>query len=161
VADVQRTSRIDACELHLQTLATPDVRIIAPIPGRSAIGVEVPNKHRDFVMLGDVLGSTAAKEVTKPLYVALGKDVHGRAVMMNLAEMPHILIAGATGAGKSSLINAFVTSILMRTTPDDVKDVAPIVLGHRIIVRPEAELDGTSADDVVARVLASVATPKD
>jgi DNA segregation ATPase FtsK/SpoIIIE, S-DNA-T family len=104
-------------------LATPDVRLVAPIPGKSAIGVEVPNKVRDFVMLGDVLGSKAAKEVTKPLYVALGKDVHGRAVMMNLAEMPHLLIAGATGAGKSSLINTFVTSLLMRTTPDDVKMV--------------------------------------
>jgi S-DNA-T family DNA segregation ATPase FtsK/SpoIIIE len=102
-------------------LATPDVRIIAPIPGRSAIGVEVPNKVRDFVMLGDVLGSKAAKEVTKPLYVGLGKDVHGRAFMVNLAEMPHVLIAGATGAGKSSLINTFVTSLLVRTSPDDVK----------------------------------------
>jgi DNA segregation ATPase FtsK/SpoIIIE, S-DNA-T family len=102
-------------------LATPDVRIIAPIPGKSAIGVEVPNKVRDFVMLGDVLASKAAKEVRKPLYVGLGKDVHGRAVLVNLAEMPHVLIAGATGAGKSSLINTFVTSILMRTSPDDVK----------------------------------------
>ncbi|MFN2589295.1 MAG: DNA translocase FtsK [Actinomycetota bacterium] len=104
-------------------LATPDVRIIAPIPGKSAIGVEVPNKVRDFVMLGDVLASKAAKEVTKPLFVGLGKDVHGRAVLVNLAEMPHLLIAGATGAGKSSLINAFVTSLLMRTSPDDVKMV--------------------------------------
>jgi S-DNA-T family DNA segregation ATPase FtsK/SpoIIIE len=102
-------------------LATPDVRIIAPIPGKSAIGVEVPNKVRDFVMLGDVLSSKAAREVTKPLFVGLGKDVHGRAVLVNLAEMPHLLIAGATGSGKSSLINTFVTSILMRTNPEDVK----------------------------------------
>jgi DNA segregation ATPase FtsK/SpoIIIE, S-DNA-T family len=102
-------------------LATPDVRIIAPIPGKSAIGVEVPNKVRDFVMLGDVLSSKAAREVTRSLYVGLGKDVHGRAVLVNLAEMPHILIAGATGAGKSSLINTFVTSVLMRTSPDEVK----------------------------------------
>ena len=102
-------------------LATPDVRIIAPIPGKSAIGVEVPNKVRDFVMLGDVLRSKAAREVTKPLYVGLGKDVHGRAFMVNLAEMPHVLIAGATGAGKSSLINTFVTSLLVRESPDDVK----------------------------------------
>jgi S-DNA-T family DNA segregation ATPase FtsK/SpoIIIE len=104
-------------------LATPDVRIIAPIPGKSAIGVEVPNKVRDFVMLGDVLSSKAAREVTRSLFVGLGKDVHGRAVLVNLAEMPHVLIAGATGAGKSSLINTFVTSILMRTTPDEVKVV--------------------------------------
>ncbi|HEY1126434.1 MAG TPA: DNA translocase FtsK, partial [Actinomycetota bacterium] len=102
-------------------LATPDVRIIAPIPGKSAIGVEVPNRVRDFVMLGDVLRARAAKEDRHPLAVALGKDVHGRAQMVNLTKMPHLLIAGATGAGKSSLINCFITSILMRTTPDQVK----------------------------------------
>jgi S-DNA-T family DNA segregation ATPase FtsK/SpoIIIE len=102
-------------------LATPDVRIQAPIPGKSAIGIEVPNKHRDFVMLGDILRSPAAKEATHPLEVALGKDVHGRARMVNLAMMPHVLIAGATGAGKSSLVNCFITSLLMRTTPDDVR----------------------------------------
>jgi S-DNA-T family DNA segregation ATPase FtsK/SpoIIIE len=102
-------------------LATPDVRIIAPIPGRSAIGVEVPNRIRDYVTLGDVLRSKAAKEARGPLTVGLGKDVHGHARLVDLAEMPHVLIAGATGAGKSSLINAFITSILMRADPDDVK----------------------------------------
>ena len=102
-------------------LATPDVRIIAPIPGKSAIGIEVPNQHRDFVMLGDILRAKAAREATHPLEVALGKDVHGRAQMVNLAAMPHLLIAGATGAGKSSLVNCFITSLLMRSSPDDVK----------------------------------------
>ncbi len=102
-------------------LATPDVRIQAPIPGRSAIGIEVPNKHRDFVMLGDILRSKGAKEALHPLEVALGKDVHGRARMVNLAKMPHLLIAGATGAGKSSLVNCFITSLLMRTSPEDVR----------------------------------------
>jgi DNA segregation ATPase FtsK/SpoIIIE, S-DNA-T family len=102
-------------------LATPDVRIIAPIPGRSAIGVEVPNKVRDFVMLGDILRSKTALDDEHPLAVALGKDVHGRAQLVNLADMPHVLIAGATGAGKSSLINSFIASILMRADPDEVK----------------------------------------
>jgi len=102
-------------------LATPDVRIIAPIPGKSAIGVEVPNKVRDFVMLGDILRSRAATDDPHPLSVALGKDVHGRAQLVNLTKMPHLLIAGATGAGKSSLISCFITSVLMRTNPDEVK----------------------------------------
>jgi DNA segregation ATPase FtsK/SpoIIIE, S-DNA-T family len=102
-------------------LATPEVRIIAPIPGKSAIGVEVPNQHRDLVTLGDVLASQQAKQDPHPLSVGLGKDVHGRSVLCRLTTMPHLLIAGATGAGKSSLINAFVSSVLMRSTPEDVR----------------------------------------
>ncbi len=102
-------------------MASADVRILAPIPGRSAIGVEVPNQSRHLVSLGDILGSPEAKKAVHPLEVAVGRDIAGRAVMMNLATMPHLLVAGATGAGKSSCINCIVTSILMRSTPEQVR----------------------------------------
>ncbi len=102
-------------------MASPDVRILAPIPGRSAIGVEVPNRQRQLVTLGDLLTSDEAKKATDPLSVALGRDIAGRTVMVSLAEFPHVLISGATGAGKSSAINSLITSLLMRTTPDQVR----------------------------------------
>jgi len=102
-------------------MASPDVRILAPIPGRSAIGVEVPNRQRQLVTLGDLLTSKEAKEATHPLSVGLGRDIAGRTVMQNLAEFPHVLISGATGAGKSSAINGLITSLLMRTTPEQVR----------------------------------------
>ena len=102
-------------------MASPDVRILAPIPGRSAIGVEVPNRQRQLVSLGDILASEEAAGATHPLEVALGRDIAGRAVMVNLAEFPHVLISGATGAGKSSCINSLITSVLMRSTPDQVR----------------------------------------
>ena len=102
-------------------MAATDVRILAPIPGRSAIGVEVPNHTRQLVALGDIMTSAEAKTATHPLDVAVGKDIAGRSVFLNLATTPHLLIAGTTGAGKSSGINCIITSLLMRTTPEQVK----------------------------------------
>jgi len=102
-------------------LATPDVRLLVPIPGRSAIGVEVPNRKRRLVSLGDILRSSEAQANRHPLAVGLGMDISGTPRLLNLSELPHVLIAGATGAGKSSCINSIVTSLLMRTTPDDVR----------------------------------------
>ncbi len=102
-------------------MASPDVRILAPIPGRSAIGVEVPNTQRQLVAVGDILASEEAARATHPCEVALGRDISGRAVLANLAEMPHLLIAGATGAGKSSCLNSLLTSVLVRSTPEQVR----------------------------------------
>jgi S-DNA-T family DNA segregation ATPase FtsK/SpoIIIE len=102
-------------------MATPDVRILAPIPGKQAIGVEVPNVRRQIVAVGDILTSDEARKASHPLDVAVGRDINGRSVLINLAAMPHMLIAGATGAGKSSCLNSLLTSILVRTTPDQVR----------------------------------------
>lgn len=102
-------------------MASPDVRILAPIPGKQAIGVEVPNDTRQLVSVGDILASPEAKAAKNPLEVAIGRDINGRSVLADLSKMPHILIAGATGAGKSSCINSLLTSILMRSTPDQVR----------------------------------------
>ena len=102
-------------------MASPDVRILAPIPGKQAIGVEVPNDNRQLVAVGDILASPEAKAAKNALEVAIGRDINGRSVLADLSKMPHILIAGATGAGKSSCINSLLTSILMRSTPDQVR----------------------------------------